>query len=230
MIRKCGIVVFFCLVATDRALPGPEAKYSIKTANTAPPASLHEAIRNTLDSKSVQLLDGKGTVICELWFRRSLPVKASPEQLKSGIVYRDLEESTVFGAARFDVQSRDYRKQKIKPGLYTLRLGFQPVDGDHMGTAPYPEFLLLIPSKLDEKLNLLETKELQQASAKAIGRSHPGILLLYPSEKAVPVPTLVDKGMETWVLNLALPLEVDGKKSDASLGVGLTLVGHSTME
>jgi hypothetical protein len=227
--RAGGFALLLGLLAARQSSAG-ESKYSIKTTKAQPPSELHESVRAVLDDKGIQLLDDKGKSICELWFRKSLPVKASAEQLKTGLTYRDLEESTVFGAVRFDEQSRDYRKQRIKPGLYTLRLGFQPVDGDHMGTAPYPEFLLLLPSKLDQNLRSMETKELQETSAKAIGRSHPGVLLLYPNDKPGASPALVDKGMDTWVLNFGMPLENEGKKSEALLGIGLALIGHSTME
>ena len=44
------------------------------------------------------------------------------------------------GAVQFPEVWKDYRKQKIKAGVYTLRIGVQPEDGDHMGTAPFNEF------------------------------------------------------------------------------------------
>jgi hypothetical protein len=224
----CFAFLLWPLVAGQ--ISAGQGKYSIKSTAAQPPSELHESVRAVLDNKGIQLFDDKGKRVCEIWFRKGLPVKATPEQLKAGLTCHDLEESTLFGAVLFDELSRDYRKQKIKPGVYTLRLGFQPVDGDHMGTAPYPEFLLLLPAKLDRSLHSLETKELQEESAKAIGRSHPGVLLLYPNDKPEATPALVDKGMDTWVLNIGLPLENEGKKGDALLGVGLTLIGHSTME
>jgi hypothetical protein len=207
-----------------------DAKYTIKQAKTPAPKELHEPIRKLLDDNSVLVLDEKGGVLCELWFRKELPVKATPEQVKNGLTYRELEESTVLGAVRFDQLTTDYRKQKVKPGVYTLRLGFQPMDGDHMGTAPYSEFCLLVPAKLDEKPDILEAKELRELSAKAIGGSHPGVFLLYPNEKSEEVPKLVGKENNTWVLTFREAALVDGQKAPAGLGVGLTVVGHTTAE
>ena len=37
----------------------------------------------------------------------------------------------------------------VPPGVYTLRLGYQPQDGDHMGTAPHSEFCLACPAAED---------------------------------------------------------------------------------
>jgi hypothetical protein len=213
------------------ALPaGANAGYTIKQAQTPPPKEVHEPIRQLLGDQSVQLLDDKGKVLCEVWFRKEVAVKATPDQVKNGLTYRELDESTVLGAIRFDQPTTDYRKQKVKPGVYTLRLGFQPMDGDHMGTAPYSDFCLIIPARLDQKPDLLDTKALQELSAKAIGASHPGVFLLYPNEKPEVAPKLVDKGDNTWVLNLAEPVSVGGKKAMAGLGLGLTLVGHTTAE
>jgi len=48
--------------------------------------------------------------------------------------------TTLLGALRVHKTEIDYRKQKLKEGVYTLRLAYQPADGDHMGTAPNAEF------------------------------------------------------------------------------------------
>jgi hypothetical protein len=206
---------------------GAHGKYSIKSATTAPPSELQEPIRKLFDTNSFQLLDDKGSAICEIWFRKELPVKATPEQVKNGLTYREVEESTVIAAIRFDQPSTDYRKQKIKPGVYTLRLGFQPMDGDHMGTAPYPEFCLLTSAKTDEKPDLMEAKELRENSAKAFNGSHPGVLLLFPNEKPEDTPKLVDKGNDTWALTLKEPVSIAGQKAAGGLGIALILIGHT---
>src|SRR6516165_4750022 len=143
-------------------------KYSIKPAQTPVPQGLNESVRKLLGENSIQFLGANGAVICEIWFSKEVPVKATPAQIKNGLTYRELDESTVMGAVRYDQPSTDYRKQKIKPGLYTLRLGYQPMDGDHMGTAPHNEFCLLVPAKIDEKPDIIDAKELREMSAKAI--------------------------------------------------------------
>ena len=207
-----------------------DAKYTLKTAATPAPKELAEPIGKLLSDHSVQLADDKGSVLCEVWFRKELPIRATPAQVKNGLSYRELEESTVLGAVRFDQQWSDYRKHKIKPGVYTLRLGFQPMDGDHMGTAPYSEFCLLIAAQADAKPDLLETKRLQEMSAKSIGGSHPGVILLFPNEKPPDKPSLVEKENNHWVVMLKEPVTVQGQKAPASLGIGLVLVGQTTAE
>jgi hypothetical protein len=202
-----------------------EGAYTIKTTTTPPPKELKEGIAKLLSDQSVQLLDGKGTLLCELWFRKEVPANATPAQVKNGLTYRELEETTIMGAIRFDQPMTDFRKQKIKAGVYTLRLGFQPQDGDHMGTAPYPEFCLLVPAAADAKPGTMSPKELQELSTKASGTSHPAVFLLFPNEKPEATPKLVDKGGDKWVLNVKEPVQAGSEK--ATLGVGLTLIGHS---
>src|SRR5581483_8878827 len=108
--------------------------------------------------------------IGQVWFRKEIPAKATPEQLKSGLSYREVEETTLFGAMKVEQQYSDYRRQKIRPGVYTLRLGYQLMDGDHMGTAPYAEFCLLVPAARDESPGpMKEPKLLHERSTRASG-------------------------------------------------------------
>jgi hypothetical protein len=203
-----------------------EAKYSIKITKNSPPKELKEGVRKLLESQSVELLDEKGAVICEVWFRADVPATATAAQIKNGLTYRDnLKETTVLGAVQFHQDGRDYRKQKIKAGVYTLRLGFQPMDGDHMGTAPNPEFCLLVPADKDTDPATMEAKQLHESSKEASGTSHPCILLLYPNENPKDETKLTTKEGGAWVVERKQPVTAGDKK--ASLGLGLTLIGAS---
>ncbi len=216
-------------VALLAALPwqaSAAGKYSIKTTKADPPKELDASIRKLLTDQEVQLLDDKGQVICDVWFRKEVPAKTGDP--KAGLTYRDLEETTLLGAIRFERPFTDYRKQKIKRGVYTLRLAFQPMDGDHMGTAPYSEFCLISPAREDKKPDTMTAKELQELSAKAIGESHPGVFLLFPSPKPEAQTKLVDKGDGNWVVSTQEEASVGGQKG--ALGISLTLVGQTTAQ
>jgi hypothetical protein len=226
MLRTIGWTVTALGLATPAW--AAEAGYSIKTAMTPAPMELKEPIRKLLADGSIQLLDDKGNLLCEVWFRKQLPAKATPAQVKNGLTYREVAETTLFGAVRLAQAMTDYRKQKIKAGVYTLRLGFQPMDGDHMGTAPFSEFGLLSPADADAKPDTMEPKELQELSAKATGASHPAVFLLYPNHKPEDMPKLVKKENDTWVLNVKENVTAAGQP--AALGMGLTLIGHTASE
>lgn len=205
-----------------------DGKYSLKPATTEAPAELAEPVRALLAPGSLQVVDPKGMLICELWVRKDIPSKATPEQVKNGLTYRELDESMVLGAIRFEQTFTDFRKQKIKPGVYTLRLGFQPMDGDHMGTAPYQEFCLVSPAKADQKPDLMEAKELRELSAKSTGTAHPSVMLLFPNEKPAEMPKLEDKGNDIFVAAFKRPVTAGGEKT--SIGFALTVVGHTMAE
>jgi hypothetical protein len=215
-----GLVLLAALPVTALA----DGKYSIKTVKAEVPKQIAEPIRKLLGNDAVQLLDDKGQVLCEVWFRGEVPAKA--ESQKGALTYHDLEETIVLGAIRFPKTFTDYRKQKVKPGAYTLRLAFQPMDGDHMGTAPFGEFCLISRASDDRKPDTMTAKELQEMSAKAIGESHPGVLLLFPNPKPEAQPKLVDKGEGNWVVSTKEDANVSGQKMP--LGISLTLVGQTT--
>ena len=204
-----------------------QAKYSIKQAKTEPPKELKLAIAKLLDDNTVQLLDAKDALICEVWFRKEVPAKATEEQVKNGITLREIPETTVLGALRVHKTMIDYRKQKIKEGVYTLRLGYQPADGDHMGTAPNNEFCLPVPAADDKDAELMTPKALQEASTKATGGSHPGVFLLFPPKaKAPDAPTLEKDDMSDWIVTRAV--EIKAGDARAKIGLMLTLIGVST--
>jgi hypothetical protein len=203
-----------------------DTEYSIKTVEKTPaPKEVQEPIRKLLSERCIQLVNAKGDLLAELWLRKDLPATATDAQIKNGLTYREIPESTVFGAIRFPKQITDYRKQKIPAGVYTLRLANQPMDGDHMGTAPYTEFLLLSPVAEDKTPDKMEAKKLQEMSGKTTG-GHPGVLLLFPGTGAAANPKLEKKEENHWVVLFLLDVKAGDKKTQ--LPVGLTLIGASS--
>ena len=149
-------------------------------------------------------------------------------KVKAGLTYRELGESTLVGAVRFPDVWSDYRKQKIKAGVYTLRMGWQPMDGDHMGTAPFNEFCLLAPAAKDQSADHMPAKALHELSAAAVGSSHPGVMLLFPNPKPADEPAVEAKPNNVWVLNFKRPVSAAGQK--AFLGFSLVVIGQTMSE
>jgi len=199
--------------------------YTVKTVDKTPPSQLRKPIRELLSQRCVQLLGAKGDVLAELWFRKDVPAQATEAQIKNGLTYHEVKETTLFGAVRLLNQITDYRKQKIIAGVYTLRLANQPMDGDHMGTAPYSEFLLMSPAAEDKKPDTMEPKALQEMSGKSTD-GHPGVLLLFPGSGATAEPKLEKKEENHWVLFFLQEVKIGDKK--ATLPIGLTLIGASS--
>ena len=221
------LLALVLLLAAAPAFAADAAGYSVKQETVAPPKELKEPIRNLLDDKALVVSDGKST-LCTIWFRKEIPSKATAQQVKNGLTYREVQQTTLVGAIRFPKRWADYRKQEIPAGVYTLRYALQPQDGDHMGTAPFNDFLLLAPADKDAKPDPMEVKAMRELSAITTGGNHPAVLLLYPNNKPGDAPKVVERAKGTFVVDVKRPVGAGAEK--AALGFGLTVVGHTTSE
>lgn len=226
MINRITLVFLLFLLPPTLA-SAQTGKLAAKAGAADPPAELSEAVRKLLDAGSIQIQDGSGKTVAEFWFRKAIPVDATPEQLKNGITYREAKATELFGAVRFDQDWRDYRKQKVKAGVYTLRLTFQPADGDHQGASDFTEFLAAIAADRDASPDPLDTKALVEASQKSIKTGHPGVFMLFPHSKPGVAPEMLARPKQHQVLATRILAAVGGKTTDIPLGVAVTIVGSA---
>jgi hypothetical protein len=204
------------------------ADYAIKTDKAAPPKQLADEVAKELSGTSIQFTQD-GDTVCTVWFCTSVPSIGTPAQAKNGLTYQEIKQGTLIGAIEIvRAGFQDYRKQKLPTGVYTLRLGFQPMDGDHMGTAPNREFLLLSPADADKKVDAIDDgKALAELSAKTTKSGHPAVLLLFPSKPASP-PELVQQKEPPnhWTINAQTDAVVE--KKSYPMGISLTVVGQTS--
>jgi hypothetical protein len=219
-VRSVSRAAALLLVAAAPA----SADYSIKVVTAPPPKELAAAVGKLLGDQCVQFLDGKGELLAEVWMRKDVPAKATEAQVKNGLTLREIPETTLVGALRAAKALSDYRKQKVPPGVYTLRLGFQPQDGDHMGTAPFSEFVLVSPAADDDGVPTMKPRALFEMSVKATG-AHAGVFVLFPGKDAGDEPKVADKGDGHWAVVLKMHVAVGDLKT--TIGIALTLVGTS---
>lgn len=191
-------------------------------AKADPPAELAAEVRAELDPAAVSVADD--APLLTVWFRRSIPVRATAEQLTNGLTYREIPDGTLLGAVRFDRPFIDFRKQTVPAGVYTLRFAVQPEVGDHLGTTPHPEFALLSPADKDRSPDPVEPKGLIKLSAGVTGGDHPAVMLLWP-HRGTDKPAVIDREPGVRLLTLVRPVSTDG--GDARLGFALTVAGHS---
>lgn len=213
------------LLATSITWAGDD-KLALKTGTTAPPAELADPIRKLMPPSSMQVTDVAGHPVGEFWFRQDVPTDATPTQIKNGLTYRELRQTELLGAVRLDREFIDSRKQKIKAGVYTLRLGFQPAIDDHVGVSDHQEFLLLTAAELDATADIVEPKEMIARSIKTLGKNHPAVLMLFPLAKPAALSELQSRPKKHVTLNTRLDLVTEGKKSGA-MGLSVTIVGHA---
>ena len=107
-----GVLVL--LLATALPLRAADNPYAVKVVDAEPPKEVQEPIRKLLAGKSVQVANAKGDLLFELWFRKELPAKATEAQIKNGLTYREVPETTVVGAVHIAKAIADYRKQALK--------------------------------------------------------------------------------------------------------------------
>ncbi|MCI0376682.1 MAG: hypothetical protein L0215_03670 [Gemmataceae bacterium] len=221
----CWSISSFGLCLALFSADAGEKKFSIKVGDSPPPSEIAESIRKLLAPQAIQLLDAGGKAICELWFRKEIPADATAEQIKNGLTYREIKQSEVLGAVKFEQDYRDYRKQKVKAGAYTLRLAYQPMDGDHAGSSDHLDFLVVLDAAKDTKPDIMDAKHLSEVSAKSIGAGHPGVFMLFPHSKPGAKPALAAMPKEHWVVQTKGEIVVGGKSTGTSLGIALTVVG-----
>jgi hypothetical protein len=118
----------------------------------------------------------------------------------------------------------DFRGQEVKPGVYTLRYGQQPQDGNHIGTSELADFLLALPAEADTDVKpITDFDTLSQKSAEAAGSTHPAILSLLPAEEQAAGGKASLEHVEErdyWIVELTVP----GAAGEEKVKVPLRLV------
>ena len=219
-----NLTILFALLAWLFQGSGLTAgELAVKIADKEPPQELSDAIRHTLQTQAVQLLDGDKAVF-EFWFCHEVPLKSKPDSLAKAL--DAIKQATLLGAVSVQGDNRDYKDNGIAPGVYTMRLGLQPSDGDHLGTSEYAWFAVLILAKYDTKPDgITDYKPLVKASGKETPSGHPLILSLRPvSADPGDQPKLNDPVPDHKSVVVKVPAKVEGK--DEKISLAFELVYH----
>lgn len=221
-IRKVPTLLFLSLAVLSLTVAAAGQEYTVETFAAPAPEELAPAVRETLAGEAVRVLGPKGP-FCDIWLRDPVPVKAGAA-MQLGIAYNQLRQGSLLGAIRFHGEVTGYRKQRVQPGVYTLRYALHPVDGNHMGVAPQRDFLLLAPAADDRTTETLTFDKLMNLSHKVTGTRHPSVWsLVEPEDDPDSLPALIhweEEGL--WMLYL---------KAQAGEGVefplALVIVGYA---
>lgn len=191
-------------------------------AEAAPSEEFSDEVRQTVGESGIKVLRGKRTYL-EFWPAKEWSVTAGFEP--SVEVQYPFEPGQLVGVARLKSKLTDFRGQEIGTGLYTVRYGQQPVDGNHVGTAPTRDFFMLLPAAKDQSAAKLSKEQLFEMSMEAAETAHPAILYLQaaaPDADGVSLEHLEQH--EWWVLTFT----GNAKAGDEAkkLPVGLIVVGQ----
>jgi hypothetical protein len=210
------------VVCVGGEVAAAEPKLSAKVEKVAPPDALAEPIHKVLDEQALVVRDGDAELMT-VWFRDVIPMRATSEQVKNGLTYKEIPEGELVGAVRFPKAFTDFRKQDIAAGVYTLRFALQPDIGDHTGTSPHPDFCLMSPAKEDAAVAAIEKKKLIEVSSLVNEGRHPAVLLLWPNNGKDAGTKVVSKGDGVCVATARRPVATDDAK--ATLGFAVTVAG-----
>ncbi len=200
------------IVAVAALLPLTAAKFETE-AGPAPVEAIPEATKAMIAAEAVSVKSGEN-VIAQFWMRTA-EFEGDPVA-EFGVRYETLPEGAFLGVVNFTEAGSDFREQSIPSGVYTLRYGLHPENGDHMGVAPSRDFAVLSP--VDKDLEVAKNYEFEPMMDLTfeIGNAHPTVarLVLPEGDEA---PNLWEDDYEHWVLDLKVADEV----------MGIVVYGHS---
>jgi hypothetical protein len=192
-------------------------------AVSALPDGLAKEIAAVVDANGQKVV-GKDGAVCSVWLVKEVPIKANFKPTLN--VKYPFAPGELVGVLQVQAKSKytDFRGQEIKPGVFTLRYGQQPEDGNHVGTSDLADFLLAIPATVDTDAKPLgDFKGLSERSAKTAGSTHPAIFSLLPSDKPAEKPALThDDSKEHTMLSTTL-----AAKGGAKVALRMVVIGKS---
>jgi len=148
---------------------------SVSPLTDTPPAALAAGVAARL-APVAKVTTGAATL--DIWLVQKL------ERTAEGPGWSNVESGTLIGAVRVSGEFKEIRGKVVKPGVYTLRYGLQPQNGDHLGISTFRDFVLLSPAALDKDPKILGFDGVVALSKEVIGTAHPASLSLDPPEDA----------------------------------------------
>jgi len=218
---RARFVVLMAVLLLGAALNARAASYKLEPVSTAP-EGLSVSLKAVLQPEGYKIVNDQGVAWCEVWVRREISNLGKPASPDAK--YPALHLGELLGVMKFGAPGSDYRGQSIKPGVYTLRYCLILQDGNHLGAAPIPDFVLLVPASEDTKDPdaLMSTEEVVALSRKASGTNHPAVINLASPPAAASSSTLEKDEMEHWVLKVKAQ-----SKPAADLPIGIIVVGRA---
>ncbi|MGH9431670.1 MAG: hypothetical protein ACRD3T_09020 [Terriglobia bacterium] len=216
--RSLSLAVFMLVASFAWA----QASYKVAPASLPGSSNVPQSVLGALEAQGESFQNSAGTAICEVWFRKGIPVTKSASS-SADVIYGGMSVGEWVGLIHFPQKATDYRGQAIKPGYYTLRYAQIPQDGNHMGVSTYRDFLLMSPVAADTQPNQdLSFDALVKLSRQTAGTGHPAILMLDPAHPSSAFPGAVADDQGNWTLQVKL----DTNAQPAQLPFAVVLVGQ----
>lgn len=197
------------------ALALPLAAVDFSTQPGAPlPDGVPDSVKALVRTEGIVVKSPDGKESAAYWTRQA-SFQGDPVS-GNGIRMKTIPEGALIALVNFPNGGSDFREQSIPAGVYTVRYGLHPEDGNHMGVAASRDFAVLTPVAKDTDAGKnISFKELVEMT-KTVGNAHPTIVRLEMAESSE-TPHLWQDDAEHWVLDL----DVAGEP------VGFVVHGHS---
>ncbi len=195
-----------------------------KLDESVPAGSVSSQIAPLLQETGITIYRGETRKICDIWLLKQWDV-AQPTTLTRGILY-PFTPGQLIGVIRYARRGSDFRDQDIESGVYTIRYGQQPVNGDHVGTSPTRDFLLLLNSDTDQSKQVLKYEQLAEESAVAAQSSHPAILCMTRAKAEGKAPSIKENTEHEWQI-LRLQGKIATEEKSQPQAIELVIVGQA---
>lgn len=209
--RMRAQILFSILAAASLPLLSA-ASFQTETG-PAPGEAVPQGTQAVIAAQAVTVKSG-GTDVAHFWMRTA--AFAGDPVDGFGVRYDTIPEGAFLGVVSFPEKGSDFREQSIPSGIYTLRFGLHPENGDHMGVAPSRDFAVLSPVDKDLEIEKNYDFEALMDLTAEVGNPHPTVARLELPE-GDEAPHLWENDYEHWVLDLEVAGEV----------VGIVVYGHA---
>jgi hypothetical protein len=222
MLKTSSALAPLFLMLTLSAARGQE--YNIEVIDAAPDADeISESLAKQFADKGIRVQRGSTRTACEIWFCKRWAIDAGFEVTDERLY--PFSPGQLIGLLHFGRRGSDFRDQTVSSGWYTLRFGLQPIDGNHEGTSPTRDFLMMIAADQDDLNKDWDIEELLEESAEAAGGSHPAMLCLLRATEGDQLAIRHDDRTDWWILH-AVGTGASGDKTKA-VPFDLVVVGHA---
>ncbi len=225
LLVRLSAVAAVCLAFAMGAVAEDGLKLTV--VDKPAPDGVADDVKTAVVPKAYQISDADG-LIYEFWFVPGLKASAHGANAKESL--DKVEEISLLGIATSSRDDyHDFRDDPVEPNVFVMRLALQPKDGNHMGTAPFDTFAILIPAKMDPELkDFRDHDTMVELASEGTIAEHPPILSLQPFDApGGDIPRLQHDEEEEWqFLMIQLPIEAGGETKPITLGLIVEGIGE----
>ncbi len=194
---------------------------------TTMPRGVAAKIAGMIDKAGYRISNPKGPV-CSVWLVKNVPIRDKFKPSLSNLY--PFTNGQLIGLLQVHSKTgyTDFRGQELKPGVYTLRYGLQPEDGNHVGTSDTADFLLALPARIDQDPKpIFGPQDLSTKSAKSAGAAHPAIFSMVTPKGTIKTASVShDEDHDFWILNI--PAAARTKTRSAKVDLRFIAIGRTS--